>query len=128
MGAFGLAGCPTVDLGDTPDDITRCNPPGGQAYFEAQIWPNFVRPTNMTNGCTRGNACHNEGGGQNLNFRTQPLDNRLNYNASLVFLNCGTPDASPMLTKPLSSSDQHGGGDIFSPNDPAVQLFVDWFK
>jgi hypothetical protein len=33
------------------------------------------------------------------------------------------------LTKPLAGIDQHGGGDIFSSaSDPAVQIFLDWFK
>lgn len=125
---LGLAGCPTVDLGDTPDDITRCNPAGGQAYFAAMIWPSFVRPTNAATGCTKGNTCHGIGGGQNLNFETQPPDDRLNYSNSLPFLNCGTPAASLMLVKPLSTSEPHGGGDIFQPSDPAVQIFLDWFK
>ena len=29
-----FAGCPTVDLGDTPSDIGQCNPPGGEDYSD----------------------------------------------------------------------------------------------
>ena len=47
-----LAGCPTVDLGDTPTDIGLCNPPGGVEYFQERIWPEFVRPGNA-NSCTK---------------------------------------------------------------------------
>src|SRR5262245_45749322 len=120
LAALGLAGCPTVDLGDTPDDITRCNPAGGQAYFAAMIFPSYVRPTNATNGCTKGATCHSAGAGQNLGFEVSPPDDRINYNNALPFLNCGTPNASLLLTKPLAGIEPHGGSDIFQPNDPAV--------
>jgi hypothetical protein len=43
------------------------------------------------------------------------------------FLNCGSPDASSLLTKPLSTSDQHGGGDIYNAGDPEVTAFETWF-
>jgi hypothetical protein len=33
------------------------------------------------------------------------------------------------LTKPLGGIEPHGGGDIFpGEDDPAVQIFFDWFK
>jgi hypothetical protein len=125
---LSLGGCPTVDLGDTPTDIGLCNPRGGVEYFETVIWPDFVRPTNTTNGCNRAGGCHNEAGGNGLGFMTQaPIDFRFNYRQAQLFLNCGTPAASLMLTKPLSGTEPHGGGDIFQSNDPAIQKFIDWF-
>jgi len=32
------------------------------------------------------------------------------------------------LTRPMSGVDQHGGGDLFNPGDPPVQVFLNWFK
>ena len=62
VGAAGLAllgaGCPTVDLGDTPTDINLCNPAGGLDYFTAEIYPKFIRPGD-TNACTQNGGCHN---------------------------------------------------------------------
>jgi hypothetical protein len=124
---FGLAGCPTVDLGDSPSDIGLCNPPGGAQYFQDSIWPDFVRPTNMTNGCVKGGMCHSESGGNILSFKTSPVDFAFNYRATQIYLNCGSPMASQLLTKPLAGVDPHGGLDIFQPGDPAVQVFLDWF-
>lgn len=123
-----LAGCPTVDLGDTPTDIGLCNPPGGIDYFTNVIWPMYVRPTDATKGCTRTGGCHNEAGGNALNFKTQPPDFPFNYRQAQVFLNCGTPSASQMLTKPLGGMEPHGGGDLITTSDPAYQAFLDWFQ
>lgn len=123
-----LAGCPTVDLGDTPTDIGLCNPAGGLDYFTDVIWPNVVRPSNGATGCTRTGGCHNEAGGNGLSFKTQPApDFPFNFRQAQLFLNCGTPSASLFLTKPLSGTEPHSGGDIFQPNDPAIQQFLDWF-
>ena len=124
-----LAGCPTVDLGDTPTDIGLCNPSGGLDYFQNVIWPNYVRPTDSAKGCTRSGGCHNEAGGNALSFKTQPApDFPFNYRQAQVFLNCGTPTASQMLTKPLSGQEPHGGGDLITNSDPAYQMFLDWFN
>lgn len=126
--AVALAGCPTVDLGDTPTDIGLCNPPGGVEYFEAEIWPRFIRPTAMT-GCTRTGGCH-AAGGNALDFNvTMPIDFRANYRQAQVFLNCGTPRQSELLTKPLAGENAHGGADIFmAESDDAVQAFLGWFE
>jgi hypothetical protein len=124
-----LGGCPTVDLGDTPTDINLCNPSGGLDYFVAEVYPNFVRPADATNACTRAGGCHNEAGGNALNFRTNPQDDVFNYRQAQVFLNCGTPEMSQFLTKPLAGVEAHGGGNIYgSTDDPQVQVFLDWFE
>lgn len=124
---LALAGCPTVDLGDTPTDIGLCNPAGGIEYFEAAIWPEFVRHGDATRGCTRAGGCHAEGGGNALGFRTSPIDVGFNYRQAQVFLNCGTAAASPLLTKPMGGIDPHGGGDIFPRGDAAEATFLGWF-
>lgn len=128
-----LAGCPTVDLGDTPTDIGLCNPPGGVEYFRDVIWPEFVRPADATKGCTRAGGCHNEAGGNALGFKTQPApDFTFNYRQAQIFLNCGTPDASQLLTKPRAGIDAHGGGDLFvggnAADDMAIEQFLGWFE
>jgi hypothetical protein len=123
LAGAGLTGCPTVDLGDTPTEIGLCNPPGGLAYFQDQIWPKYVN--NPKNSCAQA-SCH-IAGGNGLDFPAQ-VDYPASYKRSQIYLNCGTPSASLFLTKPLAGIDAHSGGDIFSDGDPAVQIFLDWFK
>ena len=125
-----LAGCPTVDLGDTPTDIGLCNPPGGIDYFTDVIWPEFVRPTDGMEGCTKTGGCHNEAGGNGLSFKTQPApDFPFNFRQAQLFLNCGTPSQSLFLAKPLSGMEPHGGGDIFmmGADDATIAKFLAWF-
>jgi len=46
LGALGLvAGCPTVDLGDTPDRHGQCNPAGGLTYFQDRSGPSTSSAT-----------------------------------------------------------------------------------
>jgi hypothetical protein len=126
LAALGLSGCPTVDLGDTPTEIGLCNPPGGVQYFQDQIWPSYVIRGNASTSCAT-IGCH-VNGGNGLDF-PMPVDYPTAYKRSQIYLNCGTPEASPFLTKPLAGLDPHGGGDIFpSVTDPAVQIFLNWFK
>jgi hypothetical protein len=123
---LALAGCPTVDLGDTPTEIGLCNPSGGEQYFQDQIWPNYVVRTDPKTSCYQAN-CH-IAGGNGLDFPS-PIDYPTAYKRVQIYLNCGTPSASPFLTKPLAGIDAHSGGDIFgSLSDPAVQVFLNWFK
>jgi hypothetical protein len=118
-----LTGCPTVDLGDTPTEIGLCNPAGGVQYFQDEIWPKYVE----RGGCTKLGSCH-VAGGNGLDF-PMPVDYPTAYKRTQIYLNCGSPAASPFLTKPLAGLDPHGGDDIFaSATDPAVQVFLDWFK
>jgi hypothetical protein len=121
-----LAGCPTVDLGDTPTEIGLCNPAGGEPYFQDKIWPMYVTRPNPTQTCARA-SCH-VAGGNGLDF-PDPVDYPTAYRRVQIYLNCGNPESSLFLTKPLAGVEPHGGGDIFaSESDPAVQVFLDWFK
>jgi predicted CxxxxCH...CXXCH cytochrome family protein len=125
LGVAALAGCPTVDLGDTPTEIGLCNPAGGVAYFQDQIWPNYIRPNDAAKTCAR-TGCHS-GGGTGLDYPLQ-VDYVAAFKRTQLYLNCGTPAASPFLTKPLAGIEAHSGGDIFaSTDDPAVKIFLDWF-
>jgi hypothetical protein len=122
-----LSGCPTVDLGDTPTEIGLCNPAGGVQYFQEQIWPNYVIRTNPTKSCSVVGTCH-VGGGNGLDFPAQ-IDYAVSYKRSQIYLNCGTPAASLFLTKPLAGVEPHSGGDLFPDiDDPAVKIFLAWFK
>ena len=125
--ALGAAGCPTVELGDTPEDIGLCNPRGGLTYFQDVIWPRYVRD-GMANACTSAGGCHVLGAGNLLGYKVQPVDFPANYRATLVHLDCGTPMMSKFLTKPLAGIDGHGGMDIYMASAPEIQLFLDWFK
>src|SRR5262249_39475153 len=118
--------CPTVDLGDTPSEIGRCNPAGGLDYFQNQIWPNYVVRTNPATSCNKV-GCH-VAGGNGLDFPAM-VDYPAAYKRAQTYLNCGSPEASQFLTKPLAGIDPHSGGDIFPGlSDPAVQIFLNWFK
>jgi hypothetical protein len=125
---LALSGCPTVDLGDTPPDIGRCNPKKGLAYFQSDIWPKYLAPPDMTKNCTRSTSCHDNSNGLALDPMT-PIDFVGNYRVTQGYLNCGNPMASRALIKPLAGIEGHAGGDIFaSTADPAVQTFLMWFQ
>ena len=42
--------------------------------------------------CTKNGGCHNEAGGNALNYKTNPQDDAFNFRQTQVFLNCGTPE------------------------------------
>ncbi|MFT3700304.1 MAG: hypothetical protein QM831_44580 [Kofleriaceae bacterium] len=122
---MALPACPVVDLGDTPSDIGACNPAGGLDYFTSQIEPNYFKIADPTNGCARSTACHDQAHG--LALSRVVGDDELNYRVTQGYLNCGMPDASELLTKPLAGIDGHGGGDLFQPNSPEETTFLGWF-
>ena len=119
-----LGGCPTVDLGDQPPDPEQCRP--DMQYFHDHIWPEYLAPADTAKSCVAKTGCHADSTAYRL--VTSPVDDTANYQATSRFLNCSTPEASLLLTKPLVGGDPHGGGDIFaSTSDPAVQVFLKWF-
>ena len=124
---LALAGCPTVDLGETPPDIGLCTPAKGMDYFVNSIWPMYLHPSGAKD-CAQSSGCHAMAHGLALTTQA-PIDFVANYRVAQQYLNCGTPSASELLTKPLAGIDGHGGGDLFADqNDPAVQVFLNWFK
>jgi len=125
--AILLSGCPTVDLGETPVSPGACRP--DPAYFEDVIWPEFIDTADDTKSCVSEGGCHQLENGRSA-FRvslTTPIDFSANYNVATRFLNCGTPSASTLLTKPLSGVDSHGGGDLLTPGSASETAFLDWF-
>ena|SRR5258708_305603 len=122
-----LAGCPAVDLGDTPSDIGTCYPAKGEAYFESTIWPSYINNTKRS--CVPSGGCHdqNSSSGGRLHFITMPPDLPANYRLVQPDLDCTFPTASLLYTKPCGI-DPHQGGPIFTcPSDPEAQLFLAWF-
>jgi hypothetical protein len=123
-----LAACPTVDLGDVPPDIGQCRP--DRQYYIDVIWPQYLAPTQAPRSCVAASGCHEAQGGRSalrLSIAA-PIDHDRNYQVVTRFLNCSTPLASELLTKPLAGIEAHQGGDIFpSTADPAVTSFQGWF-
>jgi hypothetical protein len=122
-----LGGCPTVDLGDQPPDPGVCRP--DMQYFHDVIWPQYLAPADPAKSCVANTGCHQIATGRSaLRLQTMPVDDIQNYQTAIRFLNCGTPEASRLLTYPLIGGEPHGGGDVFTdPNDPAIQAFLGWF-
>ena len=54
-GAVTVAGCSTVDLGDSPADINACRP--SQRYFVDHIWPELLNMTFEGKTCGQSD-CH----------------------------------------------------------------------
>jgi hypothetical protein len=128
LAAVLLAACPTVDLGDSPPDVGSCRL--DPLYYEDVIWPGYLAPTSAEKSCVSQSGCHSaESGRSALRLdATAPIDHTGNYQIVSRFLNCSTPSASSLLTKPLAAVDAHGGGDIFADSaDPAVSDFLAWF-
>ena len=122
---LALAGCPTVDLGDTPADIGVCNPAQGLQYFTEQIQPKYFKIGDPVNGCAQSTSCHDQNHG--LALDASGSDVAGNYRVSQGYLNCGDAMASELLTRPLAGIDGHGGGDLFTTGDPQYMIFLNWF-
>jgi hypothetical protein len=126
-----LAGCPTVDLGDSPPDVGQCRP--DRQYYIDVIWPRYLAPSapaEIARSCVAASGCHESQSGRSaLRLLTGlPVDHDRNYQVVTRFLNCSTPLASELLTKPLAGIEAHQGGDIFpAATDPAVVDFQGWF-
>lgn len=122
-----LSGCPTVDLGEMPVSPGACRP--DPVFFEEFIWPGLIDTGDIATSCVGEGGCHQLENGRSA-YRVsvaEPIDYDTNYNVTIRFLNCGTPSASALLTKPLSGVDSHGGGDLLMPGSESELLFLDWF-
>ena len=98
-------------------------------YFHDHIWPEYLAPADATKSCVAAAGCHQAASGRSaLRLQTSPVDDVQNYQVVTRFLNCSTPEASFLLSKPLHGGDPHGGGDLFpATTDPAVVVFLAWF-
>ncbi len=120
------AGCPTVDLGDAPPDPGICRP--DPTYFREVLWPSYLAPSDPNASCVAASGCHRQSDGRSALrlSATEPIDYDFNYSIVIRFLNCGTPEASALLTKPLAGIDPHGGGDLFAGGSMSQELFLQW--
>lgn len=122
-----LAACPTIDLGEDPSNPGVCRP--DPAYFRNEMWPKYIAVADPMKSCIGRSGCHSESDGRSgLRFDSSATpDLERNYQVAVRFLNCGTPSASTLYTRPLAGEDSHGGGDIFSSTDPQAAVFEGWF-
>jgi len=126
-GLTALAGCPTVDLGDTPADIGSCRP--DRQYFETTIWPMYIDNPDPAKSCISMSGCHNDSmnarSGMHLKT-TMPIDFTANYRTVSRHLNCSDPGASDLVTYPTQLLPHPVL--LFGINDPEVtQVFLPWF-
>jgi len=130
-----LAGCPTVDLGDTPPDIPLCTPMKGFDYFVSDVWPKYI--TNTKKNCLSAmpGACHANTGG--LMVLSTQMPDTANYEKVRGELSCTFPTASKLFTKPCGIDPHFGnqGTPIFScggcpgtPCDAEVVDMLAWFQ
>jgi hypothetical protein len=125
-------GCPTVDLGEDLASPGVCRP--DRAYFDTVIWPQYLAPADEEASCVGQSGCHRLEDGRSA-FRLDvpasdpPSSAELNRNYATVtaFLNCGVPEASRLLTEPISGIESHGGGDLFDPGSEPEAVFLGWF-
>jgi hypothetical protein len=131
-GAIALAGCPTVDLGEPPPAPGLCRP--DLAYYRDVVWPEFLAPAAVpTRSCVAASGCHQRANGRSALrlIAAEPLaqtDHQANYDVVTRFLNCGTPEASSLLIKPLGGIEPHGGGDVLTPGGAEEMTFLLWFQ
>ncbi|HUS63730.1 MAG TPA: hypothetical protein VMZ28_04265 [Kofleriaceae bacterium] len=127
--ALGSAGCPTVDLGETPVSPGSCRPDPG--YYRDVMWPEFFDPPDSSRSCVAEPGCHRQEDGRSAMRLVEPdsdSDHMRNYDVVTRFLDCGAPESSTALTKPLSDVDPHGGGDLFDRGSEPEDAFLMWFE
>jgi hypothetical protein len=123
-----LAGCPTVDLGDTPVTPPLCRPSLDTFKMEGGIWDVAVDPPDMTKSCVANAGCHAQATGRSAlrlisKPRDQMLDSDWSTNLDVIarFLNCPTPASSEFITKPEAGVDPHLGGDLWTCGGSACE-------
>ena len=124
-----LTGCPTVDLGESPPDPGLCRP--DVAYYRDVIWPEVIDNPDPARSCVAEAGCHQQANGRSaLRLVTGDLsdsDHTRNYEVVTRFLNCGSPEVSSFITKPLDTVDPHGGGDLLTTASQEFDTFLMWF-
>ncbi len=113
-----VAGCPTVDLGETPVQPPLCRPSLERFREPGGIWDTAINPPDVAVSCVGRDACHSQSTGRSaLRLITPPItdtDWTTNLDVVARFLNCSTPSASLFITKPEAGVDPHLGGDLWT--------------
>jgi hypothetical protein len=123
-------GCPTVDQGDVPVAPEPCRP--AFLAFKDTIWPMALAPADANASCVSRTGCHaRESGRSALRLIPMPMndmDYMANYEVVTRFLNCSSPDSSPLITKPGGGADPHGGGDLWTAGTPPADTVEQWIS
>jgi hypothetical protein len=117
----GLAGCPTVDVGDTPVAPPLCRPSLEAFRAPGGIWDVAIDPPDPARSCIVAEGCHSQATGRSglrLIAKSRDLftDVEWSLNLDVVsrYLNCSTPSDSTFITKPEAGTDPHLGGDLWT--------------
>ncbi len=123
------AGCAGDSAGPT---TPRTDPPTGGEIFllDFDAYVTRVAPVLSTSGCAAAGDCH--GGGIRGTFELSPedaKDHAFDFQQVVLQVAPYTPDASPILTKPLAS-DAGGEPHAFEPfpstDDDGYRAIADW--
>ena len=110
-----LAGCPTVDLGDTPVTPPLCRPSLDE--LKRTVWPAAIDPPDQSKSCVAQAGCHAQTTGRSaLRLIPTPAsdaDWAQNLDEIAQFLDCASPAASLFITKPQAGTEAHLGGDLW---------------
>jgi hypothetical protein len=116
-----LAGCPTVDLGDTPVTPPLCRPSLDGFKKVGGIWDTAIDPPDASKSCVAREGCHAQATGRSaLRLTAKPRDQMTdadwsqNLDVIARFLNCASPASSAFITKPEAGIDSHLGGDLWT--------------
>jgi hypothetical protein len=116
-----LAGCPTLDVGDTPVEPPLCRPNLDKFQEAGGIWDTALAPADPAQSCVARDGCHAIGTGRSaLRLIYKPRDQMTsadfstNLDTVARFLNCSTPAASLLITKPEAGTESHLGGDLWT--------------
>ena len=105
LASLGLLACGTVDVGPPLADVNACRP--SQAFFAAEVWPNFLGRDYGGKRCSDG-GCHDSGAGRELVLTppSTPLASPLPaewvavYRSATRQLLCTNVSSSPLLARP----------------------------
>ena len=118
---LALAGCPTVDVGDTPVAPPLCRPSLQTFREPGGIWDTAIAPADTSRSCVSMDGCHSQATGRSglrLIVRAREAFTEaewaLNLDVVARYLNCSTPSSSAFITKPEAGTDPHLGGDLWT--------------
>jgi hypothetical protein len=118
---LALAGCPTVDLGDTPVQPPLCRPSLTEFSKPGGIWDVAIDPPDPSKSCVAMEGCHAQATGRSaLRLIAKPrpemtdADFAVDLDVVARFLDCATPSSSAFVTKPEAGTDPHLGGDLWT--------------
>lgn len=136
--AASALGCEIVDPGPDPGVANRCvlSP----AFFIEKIVPDYIDKY----GCAAKAGCHRAKDANSI-YRLQdvsmvlmpaptdplsswPMEWQENFQVTAAQVtDCDTPQLAPLYSEPAGGDTlQHGGGDLFPPNGPELELIAQW--